>query len=48
MRRIGHIGRLKRTVGAVGGVMTAQGAWQPVTTEFASGFLAFLRDPRTS
>jgi hypothetical protein len=34
--------------GQLGGMMTAQGAWQPVTTVFASGFLAFLRDPRVS
>ena len=32
--------------GALGGTMTAQGAWQPVTTEFAAHFLAFIRDPR--
>jgi len=32
--------------GALGGMMTAQGAWQSVTTDFASRFLAFLHDPR--
>jgi len=32
--------------GALGGVMTAQGAWQPVTTDFAARFLAFVHDPR--
>ena len=32
--------------GALGGTMTAQGAWQPVTTVFAAHFLAFIRDPR--
>jgi hypothetical protein len=32
--------------GALGGMMTAQGVWQPVTTEFAARFLAFIRDPR--
>jgi hypothetical protein len=34
--------------GALGGTMTGQGAWQPVTTEFAARFLAFIRDPRLS
>jgi hypothetical protein len=34
--------------GALGGMMTGQGAWQPVTTEFAARFLAFIRDPRLS
>ena len=33
--------------GALGGTMTGQGAWQPVTTEFAARFLAFIRDPRS-
>ena len=33
--------------GALSGMMTAQGAWQSVTTEFATRFLAFVRDPRT-
>lgn len=33
--------------GALSGMMTAQGAWQSVTTEFAARFLAFVRDPRT-
>lgn len=32
--------------GALSGVMTAQGAWQPVTTDFATRFLAFVHDPR--
>jgi hypothetical protein len=32
--------------GALSGMMTAQGAWQPVTTDFAARFLAFLHDPR--
>jgi hypothetical protein len=32
--------------GALHGMMTAQGVWQPVTTEFAARFLAFIRDPR--
>ncbi len=32
--------------GALSGMMTAQGAWQSVTTDFAARFLAFLRDPR--
>lgn len=33
--------------GALSGMMTAQGTWQSVTTEFAARFLAFVRDPRT-
>lgn len=33
--------------GALSGMMTAQGAWQSVTSEFAARFLAFVRDPRT-
>jgi hypothetical protein len=32
--------------GGLSGVMTAQGAWQPVTTDFAARFLAFVHDPR--
>jgi hypothetical protein len=32
--------------GALSGMMTAQGAWHRVTTEFARGFMAFLSDPR--
>jgi hypothetical protein len=31
---------------SLGGMMTAGAAWQPATTDFAKGFLAFLRDPR--
>jgi len=34
--------------GPLSGMMTADGAWQPVTTEFAANFLAFIRDPRAS
>ncbi len=33
--------------GALSGMMTAQGAWQPVTTDFAARFLVFLHDPTT-
>lgn len=32
--------------GALSGMMTTQGAWQPVTTEYAARLLAFVRDPR--
>jgi hypothetical protein len=32
--------------GQLHGMMTADGAWQSVTTEFAAGFLNFIRDPR--
>jgi hypothetical protein len=30
---------------SLGGMMSAQGAWQAVTTDFGRGFLAFIRDP---
>ncbi|MCP2365761.1 hypothetical protein HD597_012865 [Nonomuraea thailandensis] len=32
--------------GSIHGMMTAAGAWQPMTTDHASAFLAFIRDPR--
>ena len=32
--------------GALHGMMTAQGVWQPVTTQFAARFLAFICDPK--
>ncbi len=32
--------------GSLAGMMTASGAWQPVTTDFANGFLDFVDDPR--
>ncbi|WP_344581718.1 hypothetical protein [Nonomuraea roseoviolacea] len=32
--------------GSLHGMMTASGAWQPMTTDHASAFLAFVRDPR--
>ncbi|MEV0202039.1 hypothetical protein [Nonomuraea sp. NPDC050691] len=32
--------------GSLHGMMTASGAWQPMTTDHAAAFLAFVRDPR--
>jgi hypothetical protein len=32
--------------GPLHGMMTASGAWQAITTEYATAFLAFIRDPR--
>jgi hypothetical protein len=34
--------------GPLQGMMTGDGAWQSVTTEFAADFLAFIRDPRST
>jgi hypothetical protein len=32
--------------GSLGGTMTAQGAWQAITSNFGREFLAFIEDPR--